>query len=186
MAVFWVVAPCSLVVHQRYRGPCCQHHQGDDGGSKDIWNADKLLPDFTALQPKRQPSSNNNVTTLIFGFCTYVLDKANPMLQGLCWKVDRYSVCQWIPGCMEREGSLSYSPKLAIYLILVRWRCPATRHGGARGERSYSSYSYLTSTTRWGEWSALRPSRALPQSQLNSVHILTNFTGIRFQAFFTL
>jgi hypothetical protein len=36
MAVFWVVAPCSLVeVYQRFRGPCCLHHQGDgpdDGG----------------------------------------------------------------------------------------------------------------------------------------------------------
>jgi hypothetical protein len=28
MAVFWVVAPCSLVeVYQRFRGPCCLHHQ---------------------------------------------------------------------------------------------------------------------------------------------------------------
>jgi hypothetical protein len=43
MAVFWIVAPCSLVeVYQRFRGPCCLHHQGpsghrrDDGGSKDI------------------------------------------------------------------------------------------------------------------------------------------------------
>jgi hypothetical protein len=31
MAVFWVVAPCSLVeVYQRFRGPCCLHDQGDD------------------------------------------------------------------------------------------------------------------------------------------------------------
>jgi hypothetical protein len=38
MAVFWVVAPCSLVeVYQCFRGPCCLHHQ--------------------ALQPRRQPSS---------------------------------------------------------------------------------------------------------------------------------
>jgi hypothetical protein len=30
MAVYWVVAPCSLVeVYQRFRGPCCLHHQGD-------------------------------------------------------------------------------------------------------------------------------------------------------------
>jgi hypothetical protein len=30
MAVFWVVAPCSLVkVHQRFRGSCCLHHQGE-------------------------------------------------------------------------------------------------------------------------------------------------------------
>jgi hypothetical protein len=29
MAVFWVVAPCSLVeAHQRFRGTCCIHHQG--------------------------------------------------------------------------------------------------------------------------------------------------------------
>jgi hypothetical protein len=31
IAVFWVVAPCSLVeVYQRFRGPSCLHHQGDD------------------------------------------------------------------------------------------------------------------------------------------------------------
>jgi hypothetical protein len=30
-AVFWVVAPCSLLeVYQRFKGPCCLHHQGDD------------------------------------------------------------------------------------------------------------------------------------------------------------
>jgi hypothetical protein len=30
MAVFWVVAPCSLVeAYQRFRGPCCFHQQGD-------------------------------------------------------------------------------------------------------------------------------------------------------------
>jgi hypothetical protein len=61
MAVFWVVAPCSLVeIYQRFRGPCCFHHQGDrpdDGGSKDFWNVGKSLPDYTVLQPRRQPSS---------------------------------------------------------------------------------------------------------------------------------
>jgi hypothetical protein len=31
MVVFWVVAPCSLVeVYQRFRGPWCFHHQGND------------------------------------------------------------------------------------------------------------------------------------------------------------
>jgi hypothetical protein len=30
MAIFWVVAACSLVeVYQRFRGPCCLHHQGE-------------------------------------------------------------------------------------------------------------------------------------------------------------
>jgi hypothetical protein len=28
----------------------------DDGGSKDLWNVGKLLPDYTAQQPRRQPS----------------------------------------------------------------------------------------------------------------------------------
>jgi hypothetical protein len=42
MAVFWVVAPCSLVeVYQRFRGACCLYHQGD----------------YTAQQPRRQQSS---------------------------------------------------------------------------------------------------------------------------------
>jgi hypothetical protein len=37
MAVFWVVAPCSLVeVYRRFRGPCCLHHRPDYGGSKDL------------------------------------------------------------------------------------------------------------------------------------------------------
>jgi hypothetical protein len=31
MAVFWLVVSCSLVeVYQRFRGPCCIHHQGDE------------------------------------------------------------------------------------------------------------------------------------------------------------
>jgi hypothetical protein len=34
MAVFWVVAPRSLVeVYQRFRGACCLHHQGIDPDS---------------------------------------------------------------------------------------------------------------------------------------------------------
>jgi hypothetical protein len=48
IAFFWVVAPCSLV--EFYQRP-------DDGGSKDLWNAGKLLPDYKTLQPIRQPSS---------------------------------------------------------------------------------------------------------------------------------
>jgi hypothetical protein len=43
MAVFWVVAPCRL-------GP-------DDGESTELWNIGKFIPVYTALQPKRQPSS---------------------------------------------------------------------------------------------------------------------------------
>jgi hypothetical protein len=35
IAVFWVVTPCSLAeVYQRFRGPCCLHHQGDDSSAR--------------------------------------------------------------------------------------------------------------------------------------------------------
>jgi hypothetical protein len=39
---------------------------------------------------------------------------------------------------------------------------PATRHGGALGERRYISYSFTTSALDGGEWSASRPGRTLP------------------------
>jgi hypothetical protein len=47
MAVFWAVAPCSLV------------DRTDDGGRKHLWNVGKLLQDYTAQQPKRQSSSHS-------------------------------------------------------------------------------------------------------------------------------
>jgi hypothetical protein len=43
---FWVVAPCSLVeVYRRFRG------------SRHLQDVGKLLPDYTAQQPRRQLSS---------------------------------------------------------------------------------------------------------------------------------
>jgi hypothetical protein len=42
-----------VLVYRRFRGTCCP----DDGGSKHLWNVGKL-PDYTALQPRRQPSSS--------------------------------------------------------------------------------------------------------------------------------
>jgi hypothetical protein len=56
MAVFQVVAPCSLV--EVYASIIrAMSHRPDDGGGKDLWNVGKLLPDYTALQPRRQQSS---------------------------------------------------------------------------------------------------------------------------------
>jgi hypothetical protein len=34
ISVFWDVAPCSLVVCQRFRGACCLHRQGDASTSE--------------------------------------------------------------------------------------------------------------------------------------------------------
>jgi hypothetical protein len=45
MAVFWVVAPCSLVeVYQRFRSLCCHHHHrpDDGGGRKDRYISTRL------------------------------------------------------------------------------------------------------------------------------------------------
>jgi hypothetical protein len=39
---------------------CCavmSTHRHDEGGSKYLWNVGELLPDYTAQQPRRQPSS---------------------------------------------------------------------------------------------------------------------------------
>jgi hypothetical protein len=42
MAIFWVVAMCTVVrVYQRFRGLYRLHHQGDDGGSTDLSNVGK-------------------------------------------------------------------------------------------------------------------------------------------------
>jgi hypothetical protein len=46
--------------------------------------------------------------------------------------------------------------------IIVLISSPATRHGGAWGERRYSSYSFSTSALDGGEWSASCPGRTLP------------------------
>jgi hypothetical protein len=58
MAVCLVVLPCSLIaVYRRFTDAYCLHHQSDDCGSKHLWNVGKLLSDYTAQQPSRQPTS---------------------------------------------------------------------------------------------------------------------------------
>jgi hypothetical protein len=48
----------SVNFYQRWLRPHARlTHRPDDGGSKDLWNVGKRLPDYTALQPRRQPSS---------------------------------------------------------------------------------------------------------------------------------
>jgi hypothetical protein len=47
--VFWDIEPCSLAeFYGRFRGAYCLHHQGDESST---------LPDYTAQQPRRQPTS---------------------------------------------------------------------------------------------------------------------------------
>jgi hypothetical protein len=60
LTVFWVGESCSLVFYWLIF--CClqyhQHHQyhPDDGGSKNLWNVDNLLPDDMVHQLRRQSS----------------------------------------------------------------------------------------------------------------------------------
>jgi hypothetical protein len=44
---WWTVQIMELIIH----------HHPDDGGSKNLWNVDQFLPDYTAQHPRRQPSS---------------------------------------------------------------------------------------------------------------------------------
>jgi hypothetical protein len=51
--VFRDVLPCKIIVDRRFRGTCCLHHQGDDGGSTYLWNVRRRLF-YTAVHPRRQ------------------------------------------------------------------------------------------------------------------------------------
>jgi hypothetical protein len=55
MAVFWVVAPCSLVeVYQRFKGPCCRHHQSDE----------LLIPEASHLRTHRRENLKSYLVSL--------------------------------------------------------------------------------------------------------------------------
>jgi hypothetical protein len=51
--------------------------------------------------------------------------------------------------------SLSSKTKIKVKAVPLH-------HAGAKGERTHGSYSFLMSARDTGEWSALRPGRALP------------------------
>jgi hypothetical protein len=54
MAVFWVVAPCTLIwVYRRFEDLYCLHHRGD-WGNTDLWKVGRLIPIYMAPQPRRQ------------------------------------------------------------------------------------------------------------------------------------
>jgi hypothetical protein len=68
-------------------------------------------------------------------------------------------------------------------LISIRtyfFSSPATRHGGAWGERRYSSYSFSTSTLDGGVWLASRPGRAFtPGERTPGTHCTGGWVGLR-------
>jgi hypothetical protein len=58
-------------------------------------------------------------------------------------------------------------------------RCHTTRHEGAWGERTYSSYSFSTSVLDGGEWSASCPGRALAPGNDPGTHYTGVWVGLR-------
>jgi hypothetical protein len=81
MAVFWVVAPFTLVeVYQRLRGPCCLHHQGDEYSSpfETLVNfyqtARRYNPEDSHLLTKyeHQTSANNKYCIAAIKFLSYL------------------------------------------------------------------------------------------------------------------
>jgi hypothetical protein len=61
MIVFWDFALFGLLeIDRRFTGSPFTHRP-DDGGSKHLWNVGKLLPDYMAQHPRRQPSCSPTV-----------------------------------------------------------------------------------------------------------------------------
>jgi hypothetical protein len=78
----------------------------------------------------------------------------HPTAMFLCW---RWELKIWSIGDINGTVLIPSQIKTNIF------QSPVTRHyGGAWGERRYSSCSFSTSALDGGEWSATRPSRALP------------------------
>jgi hypothetical protein len=67
-----------------------------------------------------------------------------------------------------------------LFLLWLLKSNPATRHGGALGERRYSSYSFSTSALDEGEWSASRPGRPFtPGERTPGTHCTGGWVGPR-------
>jgi hypothetical protein len=67
--------------------------------------------------------------------------------------------------CVFESREEVHKKELSVKYIILYSKSkssPSTRHGGAWGERRYSSYSFTTSALDGGEWSASRLGRALP------------------------
>jgi hypothetical protein len=65
MAIFWNVAPCSLVeIDRRFR----YAYFRDDRGSKHIWNVDQFLPDYTVQHNRRLYLIENMCDVTAFRF----------------------------------------------------------------------------------------------------------------------
>jgi hypothetical protein len=69
MTVFWDIARWNMVeCSRRFRGAYCLNRQGDDGGSKHLWN----VGHYTEQYPRRQVIFTllvNTITSIPGNFC---------------------------------------------------------------------------------------------------------------------
>jgi hypothetical protein len=75
----------------------------------------------------------------------------------------RYRLCKEYEEIIEYNLEGLHRRHIVPDLQTVKYSCPATRNGGAWGKRRYSSYTFFTSATIWGEWSASRPAALYPR-----------------------
>jgi hypothetical protein len=86
IAVFWVVAPCSLVeVNQRFRVPCCLHHQGDEYSSR----ASETLVHFYQTTRRYNPEDSHLQEVYTFKNLFY---KSNDAKSMSCVRTERKSL----------------------------------------------------------------------------------------------
>jgi hypothetical protein len=118
MAVFWDVAPCSLVDTDRhFRGAYCLQHRTDNGGSKVLWNVGQYLPDYTAQHRRRQPSSMV-ISSLrdFFILLSLPLERPNSLFNS--WFSQALNLVQWV-FCLERH-MFHFYPRLNDCLLCKR------------------------------------------------------------------
>jgi hypothetical protein len=109
-AVFYVVALCSLVeVYRHFRGACCLHHHvthcPDYGGSTNLWNIGKLLPDYTEQPPRRQPSCY--ISSCLYSWVVTL--RCDKLVHSYCRQ----------PGCLHLQGSLHSADKPAHHNTML-------------------------------------------------------------------
>jgi hypothetical protein len=88
-----------------------------------------------------------------------------------------------LPGNYRRGRRSRYSSSARgrnKHYRLLKKAVPATRHGGAWGERRYSSYSFLTSATVWGRVVSVKPRpRFTPGERTPGNHWIRGLVGHR-------
>jgi hypothetical protein len=153
MAVFWVVAPCSLVeVNRRSRGACCLHHQGDSPRRQ-----------LSSYSPPWEPEILRRIsTTRRYNPEDCHLDTSASML----WRRDKHTRKLYLPFSKQNQEDClraSHGTKETSDHTTKRWapKHPAAEIASARARAQTHTHihkrarnadiNHTTSITRNGE-----------------------------------